>query len=134
VQGQELAPGGMGPGTPFDYMARHNAQIIGIGKNFGVMTQVHHVESLLGEDWPAPQTEVPGLEVTVVEKDAETRMILGGTQQDWRFNIWKLRELMSADKLREWRFHNCPMFAARAGEVTDTLVEAAGRGFVLYDP
>ena len=134
VEGQELAPGGMGPNTPFDYMARHNAQIIGIGKNFGVMTQVHHVESLLGDAWPAPQTEVPGIEVTIVEKDVETPMTLGGTQQDWRFNIWKLRELMPADKLKEWRFHNCDMFAARAAEVTDTLVEAAGRGFVLYDP
>ncbi len=134
IANHEHAPSGMGPDTPFDYMARHNAQIIGLGKNFGVMTQVHHVESLMGDAWPAPQTELADIPVTVVEKDGTIQMTLGGKQQDWRFNIWKLRELMPPDKLREWRFHNCPMFAARAGEVTDVLVTAAGRGFVLYDP
>lgn len=133
LKNHELAPGGMGPNTPFDFMAQHNAQIIGIGKTFQVMTQVHHVESLMGDDWPAPQTELPGIQVTLVEKNTETEMTLGGTQQSWRFNIWKLRELMSTDKLQEWRFHNCPLFAARAGEVTDVLVAGARRGFVLYD-
>ncbi len=55
IRGHENAPSGMGKGTPFDYMAQHNARIIGIGKTFQVMTQTHHVESLLGSDWPAPQ-------------------------------------------------------------------------------
>ena len=41
---------------------------------------------------------------------------------------------MSSENLREWRFHNCPMFAAEAKEVTDALVDAAHRGFTLYDP
>lgn len=130
----ENAPSGMGPDTPFDFMARHNAQVLGIGKTFQVMTQVHHVEGLLGEDWPAPQRDLPAVPVTVVEKDSETAMELSGTQQQWTFNIWKLRDIMPGDRLREWRFHNCPMFAARAGEVTDALVTAAQRGFCLYDP
>ena len=97
------------------------------------MTQVHHVESLLEENWPAPQKRVPNLPVILVDKDGELEMEIGGTQQQWKFNIWKLREIMSKEELREWRFHNCPMFAARATLVTDRLVEAAGRGFTLYD-
>lgn len=129
-----LAPSGMGKGTPFDYMALHNAQIIGIGKSFQVMTQVHHVESLLGDDWPAPQTPVPNLPVTLVDKSGEIDMEIGGNHQQWNFNIWKLREIMPGDRLKEWRFHNCPMFATRAKEVTDKLVEAGQRGFTLYDP
>jgi len=133
TSGHELAPGGMGKGTPFDYMALHNAQIVGIGKSFQVMTQVHQVESLLGEEWPAPLTLLPNIPVTVVDRQGEFEMEIGGTQQLWNFNIWKLRKILSDEALREWRFHNCQMFAARAGEVTDTLVDAARRGFTLYD-
>jgi aminoglycoside N3'-acetyltransferase len=33
VSGHEQVPTGMGKDTPFDYMAQHKAQIIGIGKN-----------------------------------------------------------------------------------------------------
>ena len=134
TSGHELAPGGMGKGTPFDYMALHNAQIVGIGKSFQVMTQVHQVESLLGEEWPAPLTLLPNIPVTVVDRQGEFEMEIGGTQQLWTFNIWKLREILSDQVLREWRFHNCQMFAARANEVTDALVEAARHGFTLYDP
>lgn len=134
LRGHEYAPSGMGKGTPFDYMAQYNAQIIGIGKTFQVMTQTHHIESLLGNAWPAPQKMLPCIPVTVVDKQGEIEMEIGGTQQQWTFNIWKLREIMSSEDLREWRFHNCPMFAARAKQVTDTLVDAAQRGFTLYDP
>lgn len=132
--GHELAPSGMGKGTPFDYMARHNAQILGIGKTFQVMTQAHHVESLLGEDWPAPRDRLPNIPVTLLDKGEEIEMEVGGARQHWIFNIWKLREIMSKEQLVEWRFHSCPMFAAQAREVTDLLVEAAARGFTLYDP
>ncbi|MFT4517630.1 MAG: aminoglycoside 3-N-acetyltransferase [Halioglobus sp.] len=133
TSGHELIPSGMGEHSPFDYMAKHNAQIIGIGKSFQVMTQTHHVESLLGENWPDPQTELEPISVTIVEKSTETEMTIGGAQQKWTFNIWKLRRVMTRDRLLEWKFHNCPMFAARAGEVTDNLVTAASRGFTLYD-
>lgn len=135
VAGHEQAPGGMGENTPFDYMARHNAQIVGIGKTFQVMTQVHHVESLLADNWPAPTLELPAIEVSVaVDKRETISMQLGGVQQQWRFDIWKLRELLGPEELQEWRFHGCPMFAARAQTVTNALQAAAARGFTLYDP
>jgi aminoglycoside 3-N-acetyltransferase len=134
TRNHELAASGMGRGTPFDYMALHNTQIVGIGKTFQVMTQTHHVESLLGELWPAPQNIQPGLPVTVFDKDVEVEMEIGGAQQEWTFNIWKLREVMSRESLKEWRFHSSPMFAAKANEVTDCLVNAAKKGFTLYDP
>lgn len=134
IKGHECAPSGMGKGTPFDYMALNNAHIIGIGKSFQVMTQVHHVESLLAEEWPAPQLSLPNIPVTLVENKHETLMEVGGTQQLWNFNIWKLKQIIEGNALQEWRFHSCPMFAARAGDITDALVEAAKRGFTLYDP
>jgi aminoglycoside 3-N-acetyltransferase len=134
TRGHEHAPSGMGKDTPFDIMAKYHAQIIGIGKTFQVMTQVHHVESLLGQDWPAPQKVLPNIPVTIVDKQDEISMEIGGIQQQWTFNIWKLRDIMSRESLKEWRFHNCPMFTAHADEVTDKLVAAAARGFTLYDP
>ncbi|MEM9253809.1 MAG: AAC(3) family N-acetyltransferase [Pseudomonadota bacterium] len=133
VTGHERAPSGMGPDTPFEFMAGHNAQILGIGKSFQVMTQVHHVESLMGDAWPAPCEQLPNLPVTVIDRKERFDIEIGGTQQLGTFNIWKLRALMSGESLLEWRFHSCPMFAARAGAVTDTLVAAARRGFTLYD-
>jgi aminoglycoside 3-N-acetyltransferase len=134
INGHELVPRGMGKGTPFDYMAQYNAQIVGIGKSFQIMTQAHHVESLLSESWPAPQRLLPNIPVTVIDRHSEIEMEIGGTQQLWNFNIWKLKQILSNEDLREWRFHNCPMFAARAKVVTDALVKAAERGFTLYDP
>jgi hypothetical protein len=47
--------------------------------------------------------------------------------------MWKLREIMGPDKLREWRFHHVPMFATRAADVTAALVDAARRGVTLYE-
>jgi aminoglycoside 3-N-acetyltransferase len=131
--GHENIPSGMGANSPFDYMAQQNAQIVGIGKPFQVMTQVHHVESLLGDKWPAPVTELPNIPVTLVDKKTEINMEIGGVQQQWTFNIWKLREIMSESELKEWSYHNCQLFAARAGAVTDALTGAAENGFTLYD-
>ena len=134
VRGHEMAPTGMGVGTPFDYMAQHGASIIGLGKTFQVMTQTHHIESLLAGDWPVPHQELPRIPVTVIDKQGEVAMEISGLQQQWAFNIWKLREIMPPEQLREWRFHNSPMFTAQADEVTDALVAAAKRGSTLYDP
>jgi aminoglycoside 3-N-acetyltransferase len=134
VRGHESAPSGMGKGTPFEYMARNDAQILGIGKSFQVMTQVHHVESLLGVDWPAPQTFLPNIPVVVIDKREEIPMEIGGNQQLWTFNIGKLKQIVQDKALQEWRFHNCPMFVASAKEITDALTVAASRGITLYDP
>jgi aminoglycoside N3'-acetyltransferase len=132
--GHENVPSGMGRATPFDFMAQHKARIIGIGKTFQVMTQVHQVDYLMGTDWPVPQKILPNIPVTIVEKQGEVPMEIGGNQQQWTLNMWKLRDIMSSESLQEWRFHSCPMFLARADEVTDKLVEAAARGLTLYDP
>jgi len=123
VSGHEFVPGGLGKATPFDYMARHQAQIVGIGKTFQVMTQTHHVENLLGETWPVPHIVLPNVPVTIVDNQCEIEMEIGGMQQLWTFNIWKLKQILNEKQLKEWRFHNCPMFAARANEVTDALVD-----------
>ena len=133
VNGHELAEYPNGLGTPFDYMAHHNTRVIGIGKPFQVLTQAHHVEGVMGDAFPVPRGEGAGLPITVIDGKEEVPVRLSGRNPLWRFDIWKLRGIMSPDKLQEWTFHNVPMFAARAGEVTDALVDAAKRGITLYD-
>src|ERR1022692_2674086 len=133
TDGHERAGSPSGRGTPFEFMAAHNTRILGIGKPIQVMTQVHHVEELMGDDFPVP-CEPPtgkGLSMTLVDGEEEIPFELAGRSLRWRFNIWKLRTIMNRQSLQEWNFHHVPMFAARAGEVTTALVEAARRGVTL---
>ena len=130
-----LRPAGVG--SPFDFMARHDTMVIGIGKSFHVMTQVHHMEDLMGDEFPVPRTP-PNDRYTLVkvidrDEEVEVRLPTGGGVA-WRFNIAKLPTLVPREQLDHWRFHNVPMFAGRAGPVTQTLIRAAQDGHTLYDP
>ena len=131
--GHEHASLPVGLGTPFDFMARHNARIIGIGKPMQVLTQAHHVDDALGERFPVPSVAGEPLPMTLVERDQEMSFVLRHRSYHGRFNVWRLRNLMSPSALQEWSFHHVPMFAARAGEVTQALLDAAGRSVTLYD-
>lgn len=134
TQGHERAGTPAGRGTPFDFMANHDTLTIGIGKPFEVLTQVHHAEDVMGEDFPVPRA--PGgkkLGIMLVDGGEEIPFEVGHRSLQWRLNVWKLRTIMGCDKLREWKFHNVPMFAARAGEVSAALIAAARHGVTLYE-
>lgn len=137
VAGHENASGPAGFGSPFEYMAKHDTLIIGIGKSFHVMTQVHHVDEIMGEEFPVPKTPVEqrkGLQVIVLDNKEEIPVVLNGMGLKWRFNIAKLPQLLPSDILKYWSFHHTPLFAARAKPVTESLVKAAKNGQTLYDP
>jgi aminoglycoside 3-N-acetyltransferase len=131
--GHELTEYPNGIASPFDFMAKHNTRVIGIGKTFQVLTQAHHVEGVMGDDFPVPRGNGPDLSVTVIDGNDEVTAKLSGRGPLWDFNIWKLRAIMDHDKLQEWNFHHVPLFATRAGDVTTSLVEAARRGVTLFD-
>jgi aminoglycoside 3-N-acetyltransferase len=133
VQGHELAEYPNGIGSPFDFMAKRNTRVIGIGKPFQVLTQAHHVEGLMGDAFPVPRGNAPALKVTVIDGKEEVTATLSGRGLLWEFNIWKLRDIMDRQALQEWSFHHVPLFSARAGEVTAALLEAAKRGVTLYE-
>jgi aminoglycoside 3-N-acetyltransferase len=121
-----------GEGSPFDVMARRETAIIGIGCTSEVLTQVHHVEDLLGEAFPAPHAIVP---VPVAVKDTEGEE--HPFELRWRAfaqprHMPRLRALMSGERLREWRFHNVPLFGTRAAWVSDDLLAAARQKLTLY--
>lgn len=139
TSGHEFASGPAGRGSPFEFMAKRNTIVLGIGKSFDVMTQVHHVEGTMGDEFPIPrmpQQERPPLEVIFVEGKTEIPASLkrDGLDSQWRFNIKKLPSLLPKGQLKYWKFHGAPFFMANAGEVTRSLIEAARQKRTLYDP
>ena len=131
--GHETAESACGRGSPFDLMAVHDTLILGIGKPFEVLTQVHHAEELLGKDFPVPRSAGADLPMTLVDGDEEIEITLRRGGFNGKRNMWKLREIMGPDRLLEWRFHNVDLFAVRARDVTDALLDAAGRGVTLVE-
>ena len=115
-------------------MANHDTQILGIGKSFEVLTQVHHAEDIMGNEFPVPRNEATPLRMTLVDGDAEIPFTLRGHGFQWRRDMWRLPSIMGQEKLLSWKFHNVPMFATRARDVTTCLVSAARRGVTLYEP
>lgn len=130
--GHEHASTPAGLGTPFDVMARHDAQVLGIGKHCQVLTQVHHAEDLLGDAFPVPYRKAETIAMTLVDGDAEIPFLLGGRGLLWTRDMSRLRRIMNRQELREWHFHGVPLFATRAGTVSRTLIEAAARGVTIY--
>lgn len=132
VRDHENAPTAAGAGTPFEVMTRRDTCIIGIGKPVQVLTQAHHTEALMGDDFPVPSKLGDPLPVTVVDGSEEFVVNLVGREYAGRFDIWRIRRIMRPDTLHEWHFHGVPMFCTRAAEVSGQLMTAARRGETLY--
>jgi len=133
-EGHERAERPCGPGSPFDFMNLHDTMIVGIGKpSVEALSQAHHVEDLMGEDFPVPRSVLPDLTMTLIDGEEEIPFTLRRTQFIWKRNMGKLRDIMGPDLLREWKFHHVPLFATRARDVTNALKNAAGQGITLYE-
>jgi aminoglycoside 3-N-acetyltransferase len=133
TRGHENATSPAGLGSPFEFMAAKDTLVLGLGKPIQVLTQAHHTEELMCDDFPVPSRVQPPLPMTLVERGQEFPFELRGRSISGRFDIWRLRQIMSPGSLQEWSFHHVPMFAARAGDVTRQLVLAAKRGVTLYE-
>jgi aminoglycoside 3-N-acetyltransferase len=131
--GHETAESDCGRGSPFDVMTTHDTLILGIGKPFEVLTHVHHVEDLMGTDFPVPMSAGSQLPMTLVDGKEEIPFTLQRRGFMWKRNMWKLRDIMQRHELLEWRFHNVRLFATRARDVTDALKNAAEQGITLYE-
>lgn len=130
--GHDAAETQCGAGTPFEFMAAHRTLILGLGKPFEVLTQVHYVEDLLGDRFPVPG-DVRSVPVTLRDEGgAERPYTLRVRKYHRSRDMWKLRELMPPARLRRWTFHRVPLFATYARDVTDDLLAAAGRGAAVF--
>jgi aminoglycoside 3-N-acetyltransferase len=133
TEGHETAGTPCGRGTPFDYMTRHETQILGIGKNIEVLTHVHHAEDLMGDAFPVPaiKRETP-LQMTLKEGEKIIPFSMAGRSFEWQRNMLNLRTIMDPKTLKEWTFHHVPLFSVSAKDVTAALLAAAKRGVTIY--
>lgn len=132
TEGHDTAPSTFGPGTPFDFMARRDTLIIGLGKPFEVLTQVHHAEALLGDQFPVPSEEIAVPLTIRDERGGERPFTLRVRRFTRARNMWRLPELMTPGHLYNWSFHRVPLFSVRAARVTADLIAAAREGRTLY--
>ena len=94
--GHERSTSSVGIGTPFEFMAMHETQILGIGKSMQVLTQAHHIEHAMGDAFPVPRrSAAEPLRVTLVDGADEISLELNDPAFHGRFNIWKLRKIVS---------------------------------------
>jgi len=133
TRGHEVADTCVGRGTPFDFMTHHDTLIVGIGKPYQVLTQVHHVEDVMGELFPVPSRRGDSLNMMLVDGEEEIPFRMEQRRLLGRLNVWKLRSIMPVDKLKQWKFHNVPIFATRASDVSGALISAAKTGVTLYE-
>ena len=77
-------------------MTAHDTLILGIGKPFEVLTHIHHVEDLMGEDFPVPTSAGNHLPMTLIDGKEEIPFILRRRGFTWKRNMWKLREIWGA--------------------------------------
>ncbi len=133
TQGHEQAGTNCGPGTPFDEMTRHRTWIIGVGATIEILTQVHHAEDVLGDAFPIPRSKGSDApEIRIRDGKEVVPYRLPGSVSSGRRNMQRVRRLMPAGQLQEWRFRGTPMFAVRARDVSDALIAAAKRGETIY--
>ncbi|HSE45934.1 MAG TPA: AAC(3) family N-acetyltransferase [Gemmatimonadales bacterium] len=132
TEGHDTAASTFGPGSPFDFMARRDTLIVGLGKPFEILTQVHHAEALLGDEFPVPSDEI-AVPVTIRdERGGERPFTLRVRRFARARNMWRLPELMTPGQLHSWTFHRVPLFSVRAAQVTADLIAAARAGRTLY--
>lgn len=125
---------GCGPDSPFAVMDRYRTTILGIGTPyFRCLTQVHHIEHVLDEEFPAPCGEK---RVSVVLRDGEKSVdyLLRVKVFDAMRKIERLESFMAPGEIAVWGFHGVPMFAVSAQRVTAVLREQAGKGVTIYSP
>jgi hypothetical protein len=67
-------------------MTAHNTLILGIGKPIEVLTHIHHVEDLMGEDFPGPMSVGTDLAMTLIEGEEKIPFTLRRQGFKWKRN------------------------------------------------
>jgi len=123
---------GCGPDSPFAVMDRCRTTILGIGlPYYRCLTHVHHIEHVLGEEFPAPCRE-RSAPVVLKDGDKSVDYRLRVKVFEGQRKIEKLERFMSRGDMAVWRFHGVPMFAVSAGRVTLALLDQAKKGVTIY--
>lgn len=125
-----------GPDTPFDVMTRVDTIIVGFGTRFfRVLTQVHHVEDMMGEAFPAPEEPADPVPVTLLDRNGKSHPFRfpDRTRANLSRRVERLATMMPTEDLQLWSFNGIPFFAVRAAKVSAALLAAARQGRTIYE-
>jgi aminoglycoside N3'-acetyltransferase len=134
TSGHHLARTGLGPDSPFGVMTRRRTAILGLGvEYYRCLTHAHTATDVLGDAFPIKFAD-RSIRVTLIDSDGKhIEYDLGLPDPAMKLDLTLLWSVLSKQELVEWRFHGVPLFVvARAGIVTERLVEAARRGITIY--
>jgi aminoglycoside N3'-acetyltransferase len=122
-----------GKGTPFEFLARNRAVVIGLGvEYYRSLTQIHAAEHLLGDEFPIEFRKVCRPLTLIDASGAKLPCELTVFQTDTELNATLLRSILPREFLQEWKFKGTPLYFTFADQVTSYLMDAARRGETVY--
>lgn len=121
-----------GEGTPFQKMIKHKTVILGIGtKIHQAMTQVHTAEDILKDEYPA-QIISGTIQVKCIDANGETlNYNLRIRRPEFILDVKNVHKILKG-KVSEWDHKGIHFILAEADVVTDTVIEAARKGNIIY--
>ncbi len=137
VSGHESSDAPAGLGSPFEFMVKNNTTVLGIGKSYHVLTQVHHVDALMGDDMPVelkPKEKRDEIHLKVKDGDELIPVTLRDNGIKWTCNMDRLPGLLNPGDLSTWKFHNTPLFSGNIKTITESLHASAKKGKTIYQP
>lgn len=122
-----------GAGTPFDVMARYRTKILGIGvKYFRSLTQIHHAEDLMKDDFPIKFKLRKVIYVKCIDENGEQLIYnLRIIEEDF-IRSAKLKARIYGDKVSIWSFCGIPFFLTEAKIISDAIINSAKKGLTVY--
>lgn len=122
-----------GAGTPFDIMARYRTKILGIGvEYFRSLTQRHHAEDVLGEEYPIKFSLRKVMPVKCFDENNNLYIYKLKIFNDDYIASAKLKSEVYGNKILIWKFHGIPFFLTEAKTISDTIINAAKKGLTVY--
>ena len=122
-----------GSGTPFEIMIKYKTTILGIGtKIHQSLSQIHTAEDIMDNNYPI-QLYTDSMAVTCIDNlGNKLNYYLRIKNPDFildRKSFFKILEKVEADS---WNYKGIPFYTTQACDVTNTFIDAAKRGQIMY--
>ncbi len=108
-----------GTNSPFDIMTKYKTVILGLGVHYyRCLTQVHHVEDIMGDKFPVNFN----IDTTLVNIKSENEIFNYNLTYKYTPLIRRvdlLEKLLTKQELYQWKFHGIPMFRVKASDISN---------------
>ena len=133
IKNHHLSETTCGEGTPFGEMIKYKTMILGIGtKSDNALTQIHSAEDIMKSNYPIALYS-DFIPVKCVDELGNTLIYnLRVKNPEYIIDRKSFYRILKRMKIREWTYKGIPFFITRADVVTETLIEAAKSGQIIY--